>query len=88
MDKKYQMGKLKYMDVLFQTMTHMVKQRLSESKNIDYENYTTPGMGFTFLRENIIRTAVLKDDDIVIIQYHSIEGCGYHILLMTLLILI
>ena len=45
-------------------------QRLSESKNIDYENYTTPGMGFTFLRENIIRTASnWKDDDIVIIQY-------------------
>ena len=31
-------------------------QRLSESKNMDYENYSTPGMGFRFLRENIIRT--------------------------------
>ena len=39
---------------------HDPHQRLSESKNIDYENYTTPGMGFTFFRENIIRTAVIE----------------------------
>ena len=45
-------------------------QRLAESKNMDYENYSTPGMGFTFLRENIIRTADnWTKDDIVIIQY-------------------
>ena len=65
------MGKLKIYGCSFSEhdpygWTH----RLAESKNMDFESYSTPGKGFTFLRENIIRTASdWRDDDIVIIQY-------------------